>query len=156
MQPEIRILPETHLVGLHTQTSLVADKTRELWQKFIPQLPKITAWNGQHFFSMQKYPANFASFTPQTVIEKWAAVPVRNLDDIPAGLTGYTLQSGKYAVFLYQGTPADFPKTWRIIFHEWLPASEYELDQRAHFEIMGRDYRPDDPNAQEEIWVPIR
>ncbi len=156
MQPEIRILPKTYLIGLHIETNLVNNKTPELWQKFVPQLPQITAWDGNQFYSMQKYPADFASFTPQTVIEKWAAVPVPSLDSIPAGLSGYTLRGGQYAVFHYQGTPADFPATWQAIFHEWLPASEYELDQREHFEILGRDYRPDDPNAQEEIWVPVR
>jgi AraC family transcriptional regulator len=42
------------------------------------------------------------------------------------------------------------------IFGEWLPNSSYELDTREHFEILSEGYRPDDRDAEEEIWIPIR
>lgn len=42
------------------------------------------------------------------------------------------------------------------IFSDWLPKSDYELDERPHFEILDEKYKNDDPNSEEEIWIPIR
>lgn len=45
---------------------------------------------------------------------------------------------------------------FRYIFGTWLPASGYVLDDRPHFEVLGPGYRPDDPEAEEDIFIPIR
>jgi AraC family transcriptional regulator len=37
-----------------------------------------------------------------------------------------------------------------------LPGSDYSLDSRAHFEILGKKYKHDDPNSEEEVWIPIK
>jgi len=37
------------------------------------------------------------------------------------------------------------------IFSDWLPKSDYELDEKPHFEILGEKYKNDDPNSEEEI-----
>jgi AraC family transcriptional regulator len=31
----------------------------------------------------------------------------------------------------------------------------FEVDDRPHFEILGIRYRNNDPNSEEEIWIPI-
>jgi AraC family transcriptional regulator len=48
------------------------------------------------------------------------------------------------------------PKTFQYIFGTWLPNSEYVLDNRPHFEILGEKYKNDDPTSEEEIWIPIK
>lgn len=67
-----------------------------------------------------------------------------------------TLTGGKYAVFIHKGTPAEFPLTAAYIYRSWLPDSGYELEEREHFEVMGPKYLPNDPNAEEEIWFPVK
>ncbi|WP_419659877.1 GyrI-like domain-containing protein [Desulfosarcina variabilis] len=42
------------------------------------------------------------------------------------------------------------------IFGQWLPNASYSLDNREHFEILPAGYSPVDPNATEEIWVPVK
>jgi AraC family transcriptional regulator len=43
-----------------------------------------------------------------------------------------------------------------IFFSTWLPDSEYRLDVRPHFEVLGEKYKNDDPESEEEIWIPIK
>jgi AraC family transcriptional regulator len=52
--------------------------------------------------------------------------------------------------------PATDVSTFEYIFARWLPASGYALDGRPHFEVLPADYRPLDPDAREEIWIPVR
>ncbi len=62
------------------------------------------------------------------------------------------LKGGLYAVFIHKGLPQDFPGTAQYIFGSWLPNSEYELDQREHFELLGSKYKTNDPTSKEEVW----
>jgi AraC family transcriptional regulator len=138
--------------------SLSADRTPELWRSFMPEKKNIKNVIGADLFSMQVYDPtlDFKDFTPLTEFEKWAAVEVAGFDDIPDGMQTYTIRGGLYAVFIYRGRPSDFADTFRYIFYSWIPASDYEVDQREHFEILGDKYKNNDPDSEEEIWVPIR
>ena len=79
------------------------------------------------------------------------------VDELIAYVSQYfTLKKGLYAVFIHKGTSAEFPKTFLYILGQWLPQSEYELDDRPHFEILGEKYKNNDPSSEEEVWVPIR
>ena len=68
----------------------------------------------------------------------------------------YILPGGLYAVFLHKGAATTGPKTFQYIFGTWLPESDYSLDIRPHFEILGEKYKNDDPDSEEEIWIPIK
>ncbi len=153
--PKIRSISEKHLIGLRIQTTLADNQTQELWQSFKPRVREIQEVLPNAFFSVQIF-SHQGPFTPQTPFEKWAAVEVGELKALPTGLEVLTVPAGLYAVFIHQGLPSDFPKTSQFIFGSWLPNSDYELDNRPQFEIMDDQYRPDDPGAEEEVWVPVR
>jgi AraC family transcriptional regulator len=62
-----------------------------------------------------------------------------------------------YAVFKHKGATSSFHLTSDYIFNHWIPQSEYELDHRPHFEILGDQYLgPDNPESEEEVWIPIK
>lgn len=158
MEPKIMDIQDRKLVGLRIQTALSENKTLALWQSFKPRVKEIGHKTNTHFYSVQIYGTGVAmeAFTPHTLFEKWAAVEVDTFDHVPDGLEKYILSGGKYAVFIHRGPPNAFYKTAEYIFGTWMRNAEYELDERAHFEIMGAQYRLDDPNSEEEIWVPIK
>ncbi|MEP7214284.1 MAG: GyrI-like domain-containing protein [Acidobacteriota bacterium] len=153
----IEEIDERKLVGIKIRTSIAENPNRELWQRFKPLARNIRGRESTDFYSVEVFDAatSFENFTPETQFEKWAAVDVSGLDDVPDEMEALTL-SGTYAVFLHTGLPSDFPATSEYIFGEWIPASAYVVDQRPHFEIMAADYLPDDAEATEEIYVPIK
>lgn len=157
--PRILEITEKKLVGMRTKITLANDQTRQLWKQFMSRRHEIKYRKGTELYNLQLYdqPLNMNEFTPHTVFEKWAAVEVERIDDIPAGMESYRLSGGKYAVFLHKGPAAGFRQTLQHIFGYWLPNSAYKLDHRAHFEILGEKYYgPDDPRSEEEVWIPVR
>jgi AraC family transcriptional regulator len=66
------------------------------------------------------------------------------------------LPGGLYAVFLYHGAASQADQTFQYIFGTWIPNSGYSLDNRPHFEILGKKYKNEDPDSEEEIWIPIK
>jgi AraC family transcriptional regulator len=119
---------------------------------------EITNNIGSDLYSMQVYDPSFDfnHFNPNAFFTKWAATEVSNFNNIPAGMETYTLAGGLYAVFIHRGDAGTAAKTFGYIFGTWLPASDYVLDQRPHFEILGEKYKNNDPGSEEEVWIPVK
>lgn len=155
MEPRIEILGPKNLAGICMEMSYADIKTKELWQKFMPRRDEVKGRISTDYISMQVY-RDHRVFSPDATFIKWAAVEVSARSKIPAGMKRYMLTGGKYAVFTHKGPASSAAKTIQYIFSEWLPGSEYSLDNREHFELLPKGYDPMDPGSTEEIWVPIR
>src|SRR5690606_6933599 len=156
MQPRIENLKQKKLAGKRLTMSLADNKTGELWKSFMPKRREITNNLTNDLISMQVYkPNHFAEFSPTNEFVKWATVEVVDFDNVPSDLETITLTGGLYAVFDYKGSSAD-SRVFQYIFGTWLPNSDYLLDDRPHFEVLGEKYKNADPSSEEEIWIPIR
>ncbi len=154
MQPTITTLTEKKLVGKRLSMSLANNLTGQLWGSFMPHRREVTNAVGTDLYSLQVYPIRyFEHFAPQNEFVKWAAVEVADFKNIPDGMEGLTLLSGLYAVFPHKGMDTAI---FQYIYAEWLPQSDYLLDERPHFELLGERYKQGSPDSEEEIWVPIR
>lgn len=158
MFKKIHQLEKKLLCGRHMEMSMAKNRTQELWASFMPLKNTIKNTVSTDLYSMQVYEkgSDFKTMKPTSVFTKWAAVEVSDHLTIPKGLNPYELHGGLYAVFIHKGLPADFHKTFGYIFQEWLPKAPYHIDDREHFELLPENYRPDDPEAEEEIWIPVK
>ncbi len=156
--PRIVTTAARQLAGMRISTTLTSNDTPELWRRFRTMLSEHGRNNPDRFYSIQDYGAGFRmeQLTPATTLEKWAAIDAGDWADIPQPIETYTLAGGDYAVFIHKGLPSAFPQTAQYIFGVWLPQSGYQLDDRPHFEVLGPNYRPNDPHAEEEVWIPIK
>jgi len=157
MTPTFHTIPVKMLVGKRLTMSFIHNTTHQLWSGFMPLRNTIANVVGGDRYSLQIYPINyFQPFNPAAEFEKWAAVEVASLDDVPAGMEVLTLSGGLYAVFYYKGNPSNGDKVFKEIFTQWLPQSGYTLDNRPHFELLGDKYKNGSDDSEEEIWIPIR
>jgi AraC family transcriptional regulator len=133
------------------------NKTAVLWSSFMPRRKEVKNALTTELISMQVYDTSFdfGNWDPNGVFEKWAAVEVPSYEAVPDEMETYTLPSGLYAVFLYKGSSTD-TGIFQYIFEIWLPKSDYTLDSRPHFEVLGAKYKNNDLNSEEEIWIPIK
>ena len=136
--------------------SLADNKTGELWKSFMPRRGEIKNALTTDLISMQVYePNHFSDFKPTRKFQKWAAIEVSDFSNVPADMENFILPGGLYAVFDYKGLCND-PTIFQYIFGAWLPNSEYILEDRPHFEVLGEKYKNNDPTSEEEIWIPIK
>ncbi len=157
MEPRIENLAEKKLVGKKITMSFSDNKTGELWQSFMSERRKINNAIGIELYSLEIYPPDyFNPFSPQTEFEKWAAVEVSDFDTVPPEMEPLSVPAGLYAVFLYKGPASAAPETYQYIFGTWVPNSAYTLDDRPHFAVMGEKYKNEDPDSEEELWIPIK
>ncbi len=156
MKPSIVQLSEKKLMGLHITMSLANNKTGDLWKSFMQRRKEITNNLSNDLISLQVYnKIYFQDFKPTTTFEKWATTEVSDFNAVPKGMDTLVLESGLYAVFNYKGSSAN-TDIYQYIFGVWLKNSEYLLDDRPHFEVLGKNYKNADPSSEEEIWIPIK
>lgn len=138
--------------------SFANDRTGELWRSFMPRRREIASPTTRDLMSMQRFDAVFdwKKVDPAAEFSKMAAVEVSDFSQVPEGMETHTLQGGLYAVFHYKGDPRAYALVFQYIFGEWMPKSIYEIDHREHFEVLGEKYKNNDPESEEDIWIPIR
>lgn len=157
MTPRIEFAPERRLVGKRIIMSLINNRTGELWRSFMQQRKEINNVIGRILYSVEIYnPFYFQQFNPDEEFEKWAAVEVSEINHLPQKMETIILPAGLHAVFLYKGKASEASAMFEYIFSTWLPTSDYVLDHRPHFELMGDKYKSEDPVSEEEFWIPVR
>ena len=157
-EPEIIEIPSKRLIGFSLEMSLSDNQTYALWSQFMPRRKEIVGVVNANLYSVQVYDSTFLKglFTPQTIFEKWAAVEVAVSCPVPEGMEALTISTGRYAIFIHQGSASNFPQTAQYIYGTWLPQSGYQLADQPHFEVMGEKYLgADHPDSEEEVWVPL-
>ena len=156
MNPRIVQLAGKVLIGISIEMSFSQNRTGELWKLFRSRDTEVKNRISTDFISLQHYPCSyFDAFGPDVPFLKFAGVEVDDVRYVPDGMHSLMLPKGLYAVFDYKGNSAD-PSIFQYIYGDWIPNSEYELDDRPHFEVLGARYANDDPSSEEEVWIPIK
>lgn len=133
--------------------SLVHNQTAALWQSFMQQQRSQLADINTLLYSLQLYDADyFTAFHPAKEFTKWALAEVQDVMHVPEGFDTFYLPGGLYAVFYHTGSDTNI---FQEIFTQWLPQSEYVLDDRPHFEVLGEKYKHNSADSEEEIWIPV-
>lgn len=158
MEPRIELLAKKKIVGKRIRMSFSDNRTYELWRSFMPKLNEIKNRINSDLISMQVYDKlpDFINFNPAMKFDKWATAEVDDFSDVPGEMETFMLSGGLYAVFNFKGSSAEAQKVFQYIFGTWLPRSGYALDDRPNFEILGEKYKNNDPDSEEEIWIPIK
>lgn len=155
--PQITNLTKKSFVGKSLKMSFADNKTFELWREFMPRRNEIRNKVGSELYSIEIYPEKFfENFAPEKEFEKWAAVEVADFENVPGEMETMISSEGLYAVFLYKGKSSEAAKFYQDIFGNWLPNSEFVLETRPHFAVMGERYKNDSADSEEEIWIPVK
>ena len=157
MIPRTETINEKKLVGKRMTMSYADYRIGELWGSFMPRRKEITNTLTNDLISLVVYaPNHFIDFKPTNQFERWATVEVEDFNKLPDEMETYNLSNGLYAVFNYKGMSSGASAFFQYIYTEWVPNSNYILDDRAHFEALGDKYKNNDPSSEEEIWIPIK
>lgn len=82
--------------------------------------------------------------------------PVSSTEDVPEGFTAFEIPAATYAVFTSTGPmPEAIQATWKSIYSQWFPASEYE-EIHNHPQYEWYDERCQNNPPEMDICIPVR
>ncbi|MEY8847926.1 GyrI-like domain-containing protein [Psychroserpens sp. XS_ASV72] len=154
----VEVIPNRYIAGMRTKTCMVhiMKDTQDIAKQFMPRRHEVNHRIGNHVFSIQNFGPDFSPANPHSEFEKWIGIEVSEIDALPKDIKSFVIPTGTYAVFDYKGSMKDFSAFRARIFQEWLPNSDYILDDRPHFEIVDENYRKDLNNTEESVWIPVQ
>ena len=95
-------------------------------------------------------------FGDADAFEYLAGVEISEKSKLPDDFTRVRLPARRYAIFRNLGN-ADPRNTLMTIWHDWLPASGYELAGGPQFlYVYGEDFDPETNAGKLEIWIPLK
>jgi Uncharacterized protein conserved in bacteria len=148
MTPEIIVRDEFIVVGIRTVLE-TNDSVGALWSEhFLPRRSEIK--------NVEKaYYAVFNALSDDSCgrYEYVAGVVTNSLEDIPDGMVGWVIPSGKYAEITASGLQS-IARICRGVLTDWLPDSGFQQVAGPYFAYTENE-RPDAPDAIWKINVPI-
>lgn len=154
--PTLVQISEKLVIGKKSEISLANFNVSEIWQEFSPKIKEIRNRVFPDLLSITIYqPDHFENFSIKKTFEKWAGAEVESFEKLPQGLDQIIIPAGEYVVFHYKGLPSD-SRIFQWIYSQWLPASEFELDHRPHFEVLGDKYKNRSLDSEEDIYIPVK
>lgn len=154
---ELRNIDKT-LMGMYIEfnKSIITDTSyfkelRNLWQDFMQNsYSKLKRWYvDDMIIAIEENRDN-------KQIRKWAAAEIRDESNINLLANNHIITlHGIYYGFIHTGTASQFSDSL-LMAYQYLATNKMNVDMsRPRFEVMSNHYLPDDPNAQEECWIPI-
>lgn len=141
MEPVIKKCTKTLLAGHSILMSLSDNRTLELWKGFMPQRKNIMNVVGTSLYSVQVFPAefDFCNFHPGAIFEKWAAVAVKDIDDLPAGMKPYVSVKAFMRYFNIKVRHRKDPRFSGIFFQNGFPLRATRLTQDHISKYSGKN-----------------
>lgn len=154
--PRMVTFTKKTFMGKSMPMSMADNKTGLLWRIFMPTKRCLDAVD-HLLYSIEVYDGlrSLKNFNEHTTFVKWAAVEVGQSHYESIEFDKLVIRAGLYAVFDYKGNVKDGVYAYGQIMKEWLPSSEYRLDNRPHFAVMGEKYNKTN-HSEEEIWIPVK
>jgi AraC family transcriptional regulator len=155
LQPEIITLPKIQLAGFPTFFKETDDGRiiGELWVKFLKEMPRLTnRIVPERYYQVQYWSAN-------EELGGWfflIAVEVGDMENIPPLFSAKLITSARYLRFVHRGLPNRVGDTYKYIYNQWLPNTDYRLPHPFNFELCGDRYKgPDNEDSESDIFIPI-
>ena len=155
--PIILTLESINLIGHALEMSLIDDRTQELFSKFMPNIKQIYTTKKTDVYEVLIYDANYLKkINPEKTFTKWACVKAVHCKLVTTSMESLTIPKGLYAVFNYKGVAKNFGMFMQSIYTTWQPNSAYIIDNRPHFNVLGGQYKNNQPNSEERVYIPIK
>ncbi len=154
--PEVVELKEKILVGVSyfiPGNLKDLDLSRE-WNSFMKTVGLITdKITPEHYYQIQYWSEN------QTIegMHFFIGVEVNSIKDINPQFVIKVIPQGTFLKFIHKGLSKNVGYTYRYIYHQYLPETNYQLSKPFNFEYYGPQYlSPDKEQSESHLFIPIQ
>lgn len=154
MIPEIVMKDEIKLVGISFFYDInIRNDLTEQWEHLMNNLKFIkNRKKAERFYQLQYW---FPKQEHESIYF-FIATEVNYFEDIPIQLTQKVIPKQKYLRFQHEGVSNKVGYTYKYIYNEYLPETDYKLKHLFNFEFFGEKYLgPYNENSISEIYIPI-
>lgn len=153
--PELVTLPEQYLVGLSffiPDETEINDLSLE-WNRLIVEKDSIQNRTlPERYFQVQYWSGN----QELGGMYFFTGVQVDLIVDVNPFFVVKVIPAGRYLRFIHKGPANKVGYTYKFIYNQFLPDTDYKLSKPFNFEYYGPDYKgPYNEDSESEIYIPV-
>ncbi len=158
--PEIRRVPERHMVGASTlfysvdsERNNIGKKIPPLWDAFLPRRGEIERAVAGYCYGIVRQ-----AEADSELLEYTAAMEVPIAPDprrVPADMVYVTIPEATYATFTHRGASSRIDQTVNYIYSAWLTQSGRRHSYGPDLEIYDSRWHPTSPDSVMEYAIPL-
>jgi len=153
--PEMVELSEKILVGISffiSDDTEITDLSKE-WGRFINEVPTIkNKIVPERFFQVQYWSEN----QELGGLFFFTGIEVTQINDVNPLFVIKTIPKGKYLRFIHKGLANKVGYTYKYIYNQFLPDTDYKLTKPFNFEYYGEKcLGPYNEQSESEIYIPV-
>jgi AraC family transcriptional regulator len=153
--PELVELPEKILIGISffiSDNTPINDLSRE-WNRFLNEAPTIKNKTSPECYYQVQY---WSEKQELEGLYFFIGTEVIRLEDINPLFVVKTIPKGKYLKFIHKGLANKVGYTYKYIYNQFLPDTDYILNKPFNFEYYGpKCLGPNNEKSESEIYIPI-
>ena len=154
MQPTIIKLDKMTIVGLSTLTTSMTHRfISNLWDRFDDHSNEVTeilehdAYIGVSF--------NMLEDKTDFIYYYMAGLIVNDISNIPEGMSFKIINRQKYAKFTHIGPLSKLEQTYKMIYENWLPDSDFVYADGCEIQWYDERFKAEEQDSEFDIYVPI-
>jgi AraC family transcriptional regulator len=152
VKPRIVKRPAMHLVGVRGLfTPATIPEIPALWGRFVPRMDEIPGQTCDVTYGVCQDAANGEGTFAYT-----AAVEVEAPGDAPAGMVGFTIPAGTWAVFTHEGHISKISETFDAIARTGLSTAGLERASNVDIEVYDDRWDPATGTGDVDIYVSVK
>lgn len=158
-EPTIIDFPERKFIGLEIDMHSHLEGAQAIvpllvsaWIKFNKRKAEIKNRINKNSYGIAK---SEGKFNEENMMRYMAAVEVDNFDEVPEGLTSYTITPQTYAIFKNVGLGDTTVHTITYIYGTWLPQSKYTRAAGDDMELFDSRFDMQSNESISEYFIPI-
>jgi AraC family transcriptional regulator len=153
--PELLELPEKILIGISffiDDETEIADLSKE-WTRFLNEVSSIKNKTFPESYYQVQYWSNKQELGGMYF---FTGVEVTCAEDINSLFVVKTIPPGRYLKFMHKGFSNKVGYTYKYIYTQYLPDTNFKLSKPFNFEYYGpKHLGPYNENSESEIYIPI-
>jgi AraC family transcriptional regulator len=130
------------------------DEISALWQSFFKESVLITSRKiPEKYYQVQFW----SDISELGGLYFFVGVEIESIENIPPQFVLKEIPESNYLKFVHKGFSNKVGLTYKYIYNQYLPETEYILDKPFNFEYYGEKYQgPFNPESESEIFIPIQ
>ena len=138
------------VVGVRIRTRPKSSEIAQLWRQQGDRLHEI-----QHVAEPDAAYGVMQMTDPEAgVLEYMAAMAVTTAEDLPAGMSSWTVPAATYV--MVETTLPQIGQAFDFLHGEWIPASAYDFGGGPELEWYGPEFNPHNPSSKLSVYIPVK
>lgn len=154
-EPDLIELKERYLIGVSyfIKGNLKKIDLSKEWNNFMKEVSLIdNKMNSDQYYQIQYWSEN----QDLEGINFFIGVEVKSIKEINPQFVIKIIPKGTYLKFIHKGLSRDVGFTYRYIYNEYLPDTNYKLKMPFNFEYYGENYlSPNNEQSESHLFIPV-